>query len=206
MATADQPTHKADVALLGRRAAARFIDGWLVGFALIAFWGFGFILVAGDCPTDNPACYPEGFVAAVILVLAGSALFLGTVSPILYDFVGVARWEKTVGKSALGLRVIRLDGAHPRWWQCLVRAATFWLFLPVPAVAIYAVLTSPVSSDRWESLTLILSLICITGAATFALLQRRFLHDWVARTQVVRVGADGDPVDNASFLTSASEE
>ncbi len=194
------------MALLGRRVAARFIDGWLLGFALVAFWGFGFILVAGDCPSDNPSCYPEGFVAAVILVLAGTALFLGTVSPILYDFIGVARWEKTVGKSALGLRVIRVDGAHPRWCQCLVRAATFWLSLPVPAVAIYAVLTSPVTSDRWESLTLILSLLCIAGAAIFALLQRRFFHDWVARTHVVRVGFGRDQVDNTFVPKSASEE
>ena len=188
MARADEWTHtrKADIGLLGRRAAARFIDGWLVGFALIALWGFGFILVAGDCSSDNPDCRPQGAIAAVILALAGSALFLGTVSPILYDFIGVARWQKTIGKSAVGLRVTRIDGADPRWWQCLIRAATFWLSLPVPTLAIYDVLTSPATSGKWESLTLVLSLTCIAGAATFALLQRRFLHDWVARTHVVR--------------------
>lgn len=176
------------MAFLGRRIAARFIDFWLLGFAVLAFWGFGFILVAGDCFDDNSSCGPSGFVGATILVLAFGAVLLGTAAPILYDFISLAYWERTAGKSALGLRVARFDGSRLRRWQCLVRAAAFWLSLPVPVVAMYAVLTSTGSYDVWESLALVLSLVCITGTMVFLVLQRRPFHDWIARTQVVRVG------------------
>ncbi len=179
------PITDADIRLVARRAAARLIDGSLVAFTLISLWGFGFVLVAGDCPSDSPDCYPKGAAAVVVLTLAGSAFFLGTVSPVLYDVIGVARWQKTVGKSAVALRVTRIDGGYPRWWQCLTRAATFWLSLPVPALAICDALSSSATTGRWKSLELALSLACIAGAATFMLLQRRFLHDWVARTRVV---------------------
>ena len=172
--------------LLARRLAARLIDCWLLGFLLVASWGFSMILMMGDCPSEDSGCEPSGLLKVVVLALAFGALLLGTVAPILYDFLGLRCWQTTIGKSALGLRVPRLDGTRLGWWRCLIRAVAFWLSSPVPIVAIYAALTAP-AIGAYESLTLGLSLTCIIATLIFALVKRRAFHDWAADSRVAGV-------------------
>ena len=171
--------------LLARRLAARLIDCWLLGFLLLASWGFSAILILGDCPEEDPGCGPSGLLGGVVLALAFGALLLGAVAPILYDFLGLRCWQTTIGKSTLGLRVARLDGTRLGWWRCLIRAVAFWLSAPAPIVAIYQA-SAPVK-DPYEPLTVGLSLTCIIATFIFALVKRRAFHDWAAGSRVVHV-------------------
>ena len=123
--TGRRAAEKLEVAPLGRRIAARFIDCWLIGVTLVAVWGFGFHLATGDC-NGVSRCY--GFAGLGITLVV---VVFGAIATVLYDSVGLAYWGQTIGKAALGLRVTHLGGSRPQWSQCLVRAIAFWLSVPV---------------------------------------------------------------------------
>ena len=165
---------------------ARLIDCLLLGFLMLTLWGFGFVAVMADCPGEDSSCGHGGLLGGVILALAVGAVLLGTCAPILYDFLGLRYWQRTIGKSALGLRVARLDGIRLGWWRCLIRSVAFWLSVPAPIVAIYATLTAP-AMDAYESLTVGLGLGCIIATFTFFLVKRRTFHDWAAGSRVACV-------------------
>jgi uncharacterized RDD family membrane protein YckC len=163
----------------GKRIAARFIDCWLLGATLVTLWGFGFHLATSDC-NGVSRCYGfAGFGIALVIVV------FGAVATILYDFVGLAGWGRTIGKSAFGLRVTRLDGSRPRTWQCLVRALAVWLSpLVLSAFAIYA-LASNTYGEPWKSPALDLSALYFGTTMLLMAFGRRPIHDWAAGTQVV---------------------
>jgi uncharacterized RDD family membrane protein YckC len=174
-------SEKTWLAVFGKRAAARFIDCCFAGFALVVCWGFGFILVAGDCGDGDSCSGPSGIVLVFILIFSGSAFVAGAIAPILHDFIGSTYWGTTIGKSALGLRVTHVDGSRAGWWQCLLRAIAFWLSLGIPVVVIFGVLGTPaiapdVGRVSWESLTLILSFTSIAGATAIWLFRRKSFH------------------------------
>jgi uncharacterized RDD family membrane protein YckC len=173
---------RSEKSLLARRLAARVIDCWLVGFLLLASWGFSLVLMLGDCPGEDSGCEPSGLLRVVVLALAFGALLLGAGAPILYDFLGLRCWQTTIGKFTLGLRVARLDGTRLGWWRCLIRSVAFWLSVPAPIVAIYAALAP--ASEAYRSLTVGLSLTCIIATFIFFLVKRRAFHDWVAGSRV----------------------
>jgi len=86
----------------------------------------------------------------------------------------------TIGKSAFGLRVTRLDGSRPGAGQCQVRAITFWA--PVGAVSV-VMLYLLATGAAWVPVVFLLIVASVVAARVF--LQGKFFHDWVARTCVV---------------------
>src|SRR2546428_10751686 len=98
-----------DMVPLGKRLAARFVDCWLLGAMLVALWGFGYHSVTSDCKGVSRC---EGFAGLGITLVV---VVIGAVATILYDAVALAFWGQTIGKSALGLRVTRIDGSPARW-------------------------------------------------------------------------------------------
>ena len=149
---------------------------------MLTLWGFAFVSVMADCPGEDSSCGHGGLLGGVILALAVGAVLLGTCAPILYDFLGLRYWRTTIGKSTLGLRVARLDGTRLGWWRCLIRSVAFWLSVPAPIVAIYAMLAP--AMDAYKSLTVGLSLTCIIATFIFFLVKRRAFHDWAAGSRV----------------------
>ena len=175
-------TFKARAGFIGR-AGARLLDSWLVGFGVFFAWMIGFMSVAGDCAREHPDC-KSGLYVTVVQSIGMTVFFLGTVLPVIYDTVCVARWGKTAGKSAAGIGVVRLDGERPRLWQCLVRAVVYWLSLPLPAIIIWAVLVTP-ADKVWAYAILAAGLLLLAAKAAVQLSRRRLLHDWLARTDVI---------------------
>ena len=89
---------------LGRRSAARRIDCSLLGLTFAAVWGLGFHATTSDC-NGVSRCYGWSAFAITILVV-----LIGAVATLPYDSIGLAYWEQTIGKAALGLRVTQLGG------------------------------------------------------------------------------------------------
>jgi len=111
----------------GRRAAAVILD-WLVLFVFIvgtSVWAFA---------TTNPITDELADAAALLLVL--EIFFL----PTLYQWLMVGRWGQTLGKMALGARVVRAKDAGPvGYGRSAGRAASAWLlgFLVLPLLLAY---------------------------------------------------------------------
>lgn len=120
-----------------------------------------------------------------IVYVAGIASFLfGVAFPFLYEFFSIVRWQKTIGKAAVGLRVVQESGANPRWWQCLLRMVLVWATLLGPGAVIFDVQATPGSHHGWSGLALAVSCACVAGALAFASVTRMFLHDRLAQTRV----------------------
>ena len=182
-----QPTPlAASKAFLGRRAAARLIDGWLMFVVLVFSWGIPYLAVAGDCDLQSPSCHHEGAAYLTIVYVVGTASFLfGVAFPFLYEFLSIVRWQKTIGKAAVGLRVVQESGANPRWWQCLLRLVLVWATLLGPGAVIFDVQATPGSHYGWSLFALTLSCVGIAGALAFAAFTRTFLHDRLTGLRVV---------------------
>ena len=116
---------------IGKRIAARLLDFCLVGSIVAVSWVFAWILISGECD-DKEHCYGSGFIADLIVIVSSAAFIVGALVPVIYDSVMVASSGQTVGKSAFGLRVVRVDGSLPSWRESLLRALAFWIPLGIP--------------------------------------------------------------------------
>jgi len=112
---ADDPLSGLRLAGWGRRASALLVD-WLLLIAVIvaiAVW----TLTTTDPVTDEP-----GDVQAVVLFLA--LLFL----PSTYQWLMVGTWGQTLGKMALGARVVRgEDAGRVGYARSCGRVASAWV-------------------------------------------------------------------------------
>jgi uncharacterized RDD family membrane protein YckC len=117
---------------IGKRIAARLLDCCLIGFIVAVSWLFAWILVSGECD-DQEHCYGSGFLADFIAALSAATFIFGAIAPVVYDSFLLAASGQTIGKSALGLRVVRVDGSRPGWRESLLRALAFWIPLGIPS-------------------------------------------------------------------------
>ncbi len=113
--TGADPVTAAHLASWGRRAGGWFIDLVVYIAAVIAS-----VLVT--LPTEDPE---TGEISD------GAAVFIGVVwlfGPTLYAWLMVGRWGQTLGKMAVGIRVVQSEDAervsYPR---ALGRAASVWI-------------------------------------------------------------------------------
>jgi uncharacterized RDD family membrane protein YckC len=101
------------------RFAAQFLDGlvFLVPGAVLFFAGF-FLMVGSAGGTPNPA-----------LPVAGAAFFLGftflaVVGVVVYEALMVSAYGQTLGKMALGIKVVTPQGGDVRAGQAWARAGS----------------------------------------------------------------------------------
>jgi len=113
--TGADPVTGAHLASWGRRAAGWFVDV----LVLIGVWVATFVWAL---TTEDPVTGEISDTAAVVILVV---LFLG---PPLYDWVMIGRWGQTLGKMAVGIRVVRNEDAdrvsYPR---ALGRAVSVWV-------------------------------------------------------------------------------
>jgi uncharacterized RDD family membrane protein YckC len=88
-------------ASIGRRAIARLTDGLL--FAVPAF-----LLLIPYIDTDDDVLSFDPPIGLLIGI---------TVTSVLYEIVLVALRGQTVGKIAMGIRVVRIDSGRPPGWS-----------------------------------------------------------------------------------------
>ncbi|MFJ9557072.1 RDD family protein [Nocardiopsis sp. NPDC101807] len=153
--------HPAETVGLGRRLAARAIDYALVMFAAWAFFVFmamvTTVLTLGADATDA-----QGGLWALLLFFGWGLLLF------FYDWLYLVAWGRTIGKMAVGIRVVSAaDGGRLSQGQALGRAAFFGLPQTLPLVG---------------------NLFSLAEALTIPFDTRsRALHDRAAGTVVVRV-------------------
>lgn len=127
------------------------------------------------------------------------------------------RWGQTVGKWAMGIRVLTVDGHAITWRQAWLRAVGDWTYAPIDAAARFTALATIADAEfygvsesaRADTLyalqpawaeTAVWVLAAWTLSEVVVMLfnaQRRSLHDFLAGTIVARVEA-GDARDPAS--------
>ena len=100
-------------ALSLRRVAARLLDAAVV-------LPFGYLLVwlakaDGQSVSAGAQDLPAALVAGTEAVAGGLLLWF------VYEVVAVARWGRTVGKAAVGIRVVPAEPALIPWWGSWVR-------------------------------------------------------------------------------------
>jgi uncharacterized RDD family membrane protein YckC len=147
----DEHQETQELATVGQRVVGALVDGLLTSMVVVI------PLILGFVELDDF----DGTLPAPILL----GLFLFGA---IYTIVPTAMWGQTLGKIAVGTRVVvEADGTLPGWWRSTVRWA-------LPGLA-----------GRLPVIGLVVSL-----AVTVSLLvdpRRRGLHDRVAGTIVVKV-------------------
>ena len=102
---------------MGRRVAAYLVDallGWAVALGVQFLVAVAVLALSG--PADAEAAGRQADVAMAI------GLPVGAVASFLYrPLCEGSRWQATVGKRLLGLRVARADGGDLDFWQALLR-------------------------------------------------------------------------------------
>jgi uncharacterized RDD family membrane protein YckC len=114
---------------VGRRFVALIIDGIILGiiFSIIS-WITGMDFSGGIMAAHGD------FASRVAHMSPGGALQI--IVPFVYFIVMEAVLGATVGKMALGIRVVKLDGSPISWWQSIVR--NLWRILDIlPGVIPY---------------------------------------------------------------------
>ncbi len=106
------------LAAMWRRVVAQIIDQVIVVIPVVVV-----ALIAGVRTTDDLT--NKTFVINVAVVL----------SAFTYEFTMIAVWGRTVGKFALGTRVVRIDTGGPvLWWSSAIRALIPLATGVIPAV------------------------------------------------------------------------
>lgn len=154
-------------ARLGWRIGGRLVDvvvvGWVAAFVVVEVLGR---LLGGDPLARRPA--------ALDTRLDGRALVALALVVIALEVVPVARRGASLGKAALGLRVVRTDTwGPPGGLRAGLRAAMLYLPLTVPVIGPLLVVAVAGPALVWPT--------------------RRGLHDVIAGTAVVEAPRPGRP-------------
>jgi len=115
-ASADaDPVTGAHLASWGRRAAGWFVD-------LMVFFGVWVATFAWAFTTEDSVTGEISDAAAVVIIV----VFLFGAP--LYQWLMIGRWGQTLGKMALGIRVVRSEDAdRVSFGRALGRALSFWV-------------------------------------------------------------------------------
>jgi len=109
-----------NVASMGKRLGARLIDS-VIGSVIV--YGLGFLLIGGAASTVQTD--ETGQVTSGLGTLFGALIIWGLVAfafGLLYELIMIALKGATLGKMALGIKVIReADGQIPGWGPSGVR-------------------------------------------------------------------------------------
>ena len=144
-----------------RRVGAQLIDGAIIGLGALIVLG---ILGAAGLSVDSNGGAVALIVAAIIGVLAI------TVVAFLYAPLMMSHTNgQTVGRMALGIRVIRADGGPMTFWFAMLRE-----------VLVKALLVGVISSATFGLASLLDALWPLWDE------ENRALHDLVVNTRVIR--------------------
>jgi uncharacterized RDD family membrane protein YckC len=153
-----------EYASVGRRFGAIFIDGVIQGcisWVFILPVVFAFVGIGAFSSLEKQKEPPPAFIGAIMLMY-GVALFFSLAVPVVYEGLMLQkRGGQTLGKMALGLKVVTADGsdisAKQAWGRAAMRLAISFFCAPVDYV--------PAFFDD----------------------EKKCLHDMVANTRVVRI-------------------
>lgn len=151
---------EARLASIGARAVAWFIDWLVVSVPVVVVAFVVLVNEVGLNPDDQPSVDElSELVPAWLFVLPNAARAV-------YDTVLVAWRGRTLGKLALGVKVVAADGGRLEWWQAGIRAVLPQIAWLVPYLGI--------------GLVSVIYLVAVLDP------YRRGLHDRAAGSLVIR--------------------
>ncbi len=163
--------------LVLRRAGAYVVD-IVILFAVMFPLGWAVVLLGGFSPSSGVQIWE-------------ATLINFSIPAWTYFCLSDSVWGgQTLGKRMLKVRVIGPSGLPPRIGRALLRTAVKLLPWELAHIGGFALQGYPVI--QWVSIGVSNLLILIYLAALIPTKGRRSIHDWVARTQVVRE-IKGDP-------------
>ncbi len=109
---------------LWKRFAARMVDGVVVAMVLYALW-LPLVFLGGGL--DQPPGDPAAGAAATVLVLLIYPLSL-LIPMVYYGWMQSSRRQATLGKLAVGIKVVRSDGRPVSFWRSALRELMYGLF------------------------------------------------------------------------------
>lgn len=148
-----------EFASVGRRFSALFVDGLVQGAASYAVIIPMFLLLGTfDTFGDPEKAVDAGGVAVTAMLIMYAILFF---VPVVYEGFMLSRRGQTLGKMALGVKVVNADGSDISPGQAWGRAG----------------------------MRLLLSCILVDYLPAFFTSDKKTIHDMVASTRVVRIQA-----------------
>jgi len=110
---------------VGRRFVAYIIDGIiLTGFQVLLFRGMsimGWHSSGNITTTEGDAAHMFAYWVMHLNAYAVLQIGINTIIPFMYFIIAEAVLGATIGKMALGIRVVRLDGLPISWGQSITR-------------------------------------------------------------------------------------
>lgn len=152
------------------RAIAKFLDGIIQNIAVAIVLAATVDFQAMGLNMQDLMNDPEKFVTALRPYFLGGLIFT-----VLYDAILIGAFGATLGKMALGIRVVSGKGARATWNQAMVRAI-------VPGILQLPMLMIPMSI--WASIAQFVFLFGYVIAVMDP--ERRTLYDHAAGTRVVQ--------------------
>jgi uncharacterized RDD family membrane protein YckC len=128
------PLAKVELASWGRRAAALLLDGFVLFLGFMVLFAIALAVDPSFDETADPAAGDEVGVGWIVLILG---MLLG---PALYAWLMLGAWGQTLGKMALGIRVVRADDTNRiGYLRALGRVGSVWLLslLYIPLLLSY---------------------------------------------------------------------
>jgi uncharacterized RDD family membrane protein YckC len=110
-----------NLATMGKRAGARIVDSLITS---VIVYGLGFALIGGAISTiqTDPATGQVTSGGGTLLGALFTWVLIAFVFGVLYEFVMIALKGATLGKMALGIKVVReVDGQVPGWGPSAIR-------------------------------------------------------------------------------------
>jgi uncharacterized RDD family membrane protein YckC len=182
-------------AQVGRRVGAYFVDLICGQLSSTALTGIAVIAI-------EAAQVPSSIFSLKYLVFLHQAMTVLTL--VIYFARAESYWGRSLGKALLGLRVIRMDGARPRFAQALLRSlivpGSMWLSLAIVAAFVdfgsgagLAIAATSVSSTSMLRSQLLVPLAVVPVLICFTSMRAqngyRGWHELASGTRVVRLRA-----------------
>lgn len=153
--------------------------------------------------------YVVGWLCSVSKPLAQLLIFPLGLGAFAYPLIAHARYGRTLGKWAMGIKVVQLSGSPIGWNESLRRSAVDGAFQVAWALGLFTAL-SPLTAESFSSQgwfrfhdslqpwlpgyvpTILIASAVWSWSEMFTMLfnsRRRAIHDFIASTIVVRGGA-----------------
>lgn len=153
---AGRPAAGPDLASIGRRFGAIFLDGMILGLPLMVI----IVVVLGSLGVFSASFQRQQLEPATVLVFEGLFILAAGACSILYEGFMLARDGQTLGKKAMRVRVVSAEGGPLTTGQAFGRAVMRQVLGWVPCLGLINYLTA-------------------FGQ------QRTCIHDMIARTRVI---------------------
>ncbi|MFD0049115.1 RDD family protein [Actinomycetes bacterium NPDC127524] len=109
------------------RAAAYLIDGIIVGIPIYAIYFVNTMVIMGAANGFSGATLSDSDSAAIIIGMIILFLITFIAVTLYFSFMHSSKWQATLGKKLIGLKVTDLEGKRISFWRAFGRFFAMYL-------------------------------------------------------------------------------